>query len=188
MTLPLLHLYCSSLSTCCIMLPIALPLQTATLQLSYWEVINFTQILTLWSVWKTLDAEATSAAILCSLYCHYTAANTSVPLALLQPLLHCYRLLHPSPALPLHHILLHLTPVIMLLSLRAPIAGCDPRGWAPQGSCSLHVVLLNTTQCHPTSFLEVHEHSWHNRRQSRHPSLPLLELPLSRKLLPCLSS
>ena len=59
MTLPLslLHLYCN------FMFPIALPLLTAALQLSCWELSNWktSQILTYWSVWMHLDAEASSA-------------------------------------------------------------------------------------------------------------------------------
>ena len=39
--LPLLHLYCNTLSKCCLMLPIALPLLTAALQLSYREVSHW---------------------------------------------------------------------------------------------------------------------------------------------------
>jgi len=63
-------------------------------------------------------------------------------------------------------ILLLSTSIILLLSLATPIAGYDPRVWVPQGSGPTSpVVLLTTARCHPTSSLEVYEHSWHNRHQ-----------------------
>jgi len=128
-TLLLPHLYCNSLSTCSIMLPIALSLLIVALQLSYREVTDFSQPLTSRLVWKPRDAEAASAATPCSLCCHCAVATSSVPLSLLQPLPRYYKLLHSSLTLLLHHTLLHPTLVIMLLSLQAPVTGCDPRVW-----------------------------------------------------------
>ena len=138
------------------------------------------------SLSSNFQGKSTSDATQNQHFCHCIVANCYVPLVLLQHPLRCLKLWHSNSAIVIHHTSHQPTPIIMLLSLRAPVAVCDPRVWAPQGSCP-HVVLSTTTPCCPTSSPEVHEHSWHNRHP-RHPCLHLLELPLSQKPPPCLSS
>ena len=96
MTLPLLHLYndslcirvathgsatasaaftLQSLSSCCIVLYITLPLLTAALQLSYWEVSNWSPN-SLYQARNTLDVETPSVADKCSLSDLCAAATT----------------------------------------------------------------------------------------------------------------
>lgn len=101
------------------------------------------------------------------------ATNPYVPLALLKTSLclsqyynlHCLATNTCTLTLPCHFItiFLLLTSIILLLSLGSPIAIYDPSVWVPQRSSpSSSLVLLTTTQCHPTSSLEVHDHSWNN--------------------------
>lgn len=114
MTLPLLHLYCSSLSTCCIMLLITLPLLIATLQLSYQDVSNWIppnidipvslETLWCWSLLYFYHVLPLLPLCCCNFFCPSRTAATSIALLHTSALKHCsVTPSHLSPPDIYHH-------------------------------------------------------------------------------------
>ena len=146
-----------------------------------------------------ISATSLTSALL-QLLASRTVAHLSVPSctgATLPCLLHCCNLL-VSRVLGILHcrslccsiiIRLYRHLLVLLLLIGALVARYNPRGWVPRGPCpSSPVVRLTTTQCLPTSSLEVYEHSWYNHHLSPLLSPLVLAQPWSQKPLPCSSS